>query len=498
MPRKKLTCFAVALCALLALTSCNKWMSLKPPNGLIQEDFWKNKDQLNAAVLGIYASMLDNTTDGSLSLPKLLFLWGELRADMLAPTTGTSSDEIAIMDDNISPSNQVVNWSPVYQTINYCNNVIAFGPNVLKTDKTLSADTLNSYLAEARTIRALMYFYLVRSFGDVPLKLKPTATDRDVVSLAKSPGKVVLAQILKDLTEAEKDAVVTYGNQAEDKGRVTRYTVEAILADVDLWMEDYQGCVTACDKIINSRKFGLIPASSAWFNTVYRTGNSNESIFELEFNAQKLNPFFNMFAGNPEFLAANKVMDEVYTTDPLTGEGDIRGDGASVLANDNTIWKYVGANATDMISSNESYTHWFFYRYADVLLMKAEALAQLGDGAGALSLVRTLRERAHALAATDENPDPSDLNAVSLFVLDEAARETMFEGKRWYAVLRYAQRNNYANLDYLQNMAAGVVPPDLIKITKAKLKDPNSHYFPIPQVEIETNPNIIQNPFYQQ
>jgi hypothetical protein len=264
-------------------------------------------------------------------------------------------------------------------------------------------------------------------------------------------------------------------------------------------MEDYQGCVTACDKIINSRKFGLIPASSAWFNTVYRTGNSNESIFELQFNAQKLNPFYSMFAeSGREFLAANKVMDEVYTTDPLPGFADIRGDGASVRANDNTIWKYVGNNATDLVSANESYTHWFFYRYADVLLMKAEALAQLGDGAGALALVKTLRDRAHALPATDENPDPSDINAVSLFVLDEAARETMFEGKRWYDVLRYAQRNNYANLEYLQDMAASVVPPDLIKITKAKLKDPNSHYFPIPQVEIETNPNIIQNPFYQQ
>jgi hypothetical protein len=280
---------------------------------------------------------------------------------------------------------------------------------------------------------------------------------------------------------------------------VTRYTVDAILADVDLWMEDYQGCITACDKIINSRKFGLIPAGSAWFNTVYRTGNSNESIFELEFNKQKLNPFYGMFgASSREFIAANKVMDEVYTTDPFALQPDIRGDGASVRANDNTIWKYVGSNATDMIAENESYTHWFLYRYPDVLLMKAEALAQTGDGSDALALVKIIRDRAHALPATDENPDPTDANAVSLFILDERAREFMFEGKRWYSVLRYVKRNNYANLDYLLNMAASVVPPDLIKITRAKLKDPNSHYFPVPQVEIETNKNITQNPFYQQ
>lgn len=499
MRKIRITYIAIALATLLSSVSCNNWLSLQPPNGLIREDFWKTKEQLDAAVTGVYASMLDNSGNGSLPLPELLFLWGELRADMLASTTATSSDELAIMNETISPGNEIVNWSSLYKTINYCNNIIAFGPDVLTTDKTLSKDTLNSYIAEAKAIRALMYFYLVRSFGDVPLKLKPTASDEDVVSLPKSPKDTVLNQILRDLNYAEKYARTSYGSRAENKGRITLYAVNAIQADVDLWMENYKGCVTACNKIINSKKFGLIPAGSAWFSILYRKGNCNESIFELEFSPQKLNPFYDMFTGGgKEFTAANKVMDEMYSTDLITGLSDIRGDGASVRANDNTIWKYVGNNSTDLISASESYTHWFIYRYADILLMKAEALAQLGEGSEALALVYTIRNRAHALAATDENPDPTDIRAVSKFILNERARELMFEGKRWYDVLRYVKRNNYENLDYLLSLVASVVPPKLINITKAKLKDPNSHYFPIPQVEIETNKNIVQNPFYQQ
>src|SRR5699024_4485933 len=128
-------------------------------------------------------------------------------------------------------------------------------------------------------------------------------------------------------------------------------------------------------------------------------------------------------------------------------------------ADDNIIWKYIGNNSSSLVSSSESDTHWFIYRYAGVLLMKAEALAQLDEGAEALALVNKIRTRAHALSATDDNPDPNDMKSVSLFILKERARELMFEGKRWYDVLRYVKRDNYAHLSYLLDLVASVVPP---------------------------------------
>ncbi|WP_225974313.1 RagB/SusD family nutrient uptake outer membrane protein [Arachidicoccus ginsenosidivorans] len=101
----------------------------------------------------------------------------------------------------------------------------------------------------------------MRSFGEVPLKLDPTSNDDQIVQMAKSSQADVLQQIVKDLKDAEPLTLTTYGNQASDKGRITRYTVDAIEADVYLWMENYPDAVTACDKIINAKNLALLPAA---------------------------------------------------------------------------------------------------------------------------------------------------------------------------------------------------------------------------------------------
>jgi len=483
---------------LLACPSCKKHLDLKPSDGILREDYWKTKEQVRAAVIGCYGSLLSSPGGGG-SLSELFFLWGELRADMLAPSLGTSPEEYEVMNVNTVPTNSITNWQPVYSTINYCNTVIKFAPLAMETDKTLTQEALDGYVAEAKTLRALLYFYLVRSFGDVPLKLTPTSTDDEIVPIAKSPQQDVLNQILTDLNDAEAKIALTYGNTASDKGRITRYAVNALQADVYLWMDNYAAALTACDKVIGSRRFGLVAGGSAWFSNLFRVGNSNESIFEFQFDAQKPNTFFDLFAINKkEFIAANRVMDQVYSTFDPNGFKDIRGDGAAVRATDNLIWKYIGNNDADMITSSAySYTHWFVYRYADILLMKAEALTWLRRGPEALDLITQVRTRANALAATNNNPDTNNPDEMARFVLDERAREFMYEGKRWYDVLRYVKRNNYAQISYLQDMVADIVPANSVHTVQTKILDHNSHYFPIYFYELQTNKRLIQNPFYK-
>ena len=163
--------YTICFFSLMFHVSCTKRLDQKPSDGIIREDYWKTKEQVRAAVIGCYGSMLGDPAGGTVALPELLFLWGELRADMLAPSLGTSASQYEIMNVNTTSSNNIVNWRPVYRTINFCNTVIDFAPGVLTNDKTLTQEALNAYLAEARTIRALLYFYLARSFGDVTLKL---------------------------------------------------------------------------------------------------------------------------------------------------------------------------------------------------------------------------------------------------------------------------------------------------------------------------------------
>jgi starch-binding outer membrane protein, SusD/RagB family len=485
---------------LMPALSCKKWLDLQPQDGLTGAEFWKTKEQVKAAVSGVYASLLGSSTN-SRSAAETFFLWGELRADMIAGTLATTNEQVDVINVNILPTNSISNWRGIYETINYCNTIIQLAPAVLNEDATFTQAALDKAIAEAKAIRALMYFYLVRTFDKVPLKLTATVSDKDIVSIPKSTQDVVLAQVLKDLNEAEPFAVVDYGDRASNKGRITKATINAIQADVYLWQEKYTECVDACNKIINTNSYGLIGSNdpNLWYQTLYTNGNSNESIFELQFDNQKLNPFYTMFLTSQKKFSANPiVMDRIYTVDFLDPlKFDIRADGASVRATDQVIWKYMGLSNNTSRAQEESYAHWIMYRYADILLMKAEAQNQLGNGQEALNIVnQQIRPRARALIATYANPAPNDKVAIADYILDERAREFAFEGKRWFDLLRNARRNNYQRLDLLLEVVTITVPPNRQQSALAKFNDKNCHYLPIFSYELSTNKALLQNPFY--
>jgi hypothetical protein len=302
---KKIIYRTVLILTLVLSSSCNKFLTLYPQNGTTRQAFWQNKEELQTAVIGIYASLLQGIpppgvkAGGDVEIAMSLFLWGEVRADNVTFGPAINADELNLLNQNILSTNFYTQWTSFYRTINYCNTVLQYAPGVLAADPTLTQDKLNGYLAEALTVRALLYFDLVKTFGDVPLKLTPTASDSDLAQLAKTPQATILTQILADLKTAEGTAVLTYGDKASDKGRITKYTVEALEADIYLYQYDYANCITACDKIINSGQFGLVAGDSNFFNTLYANGNSNESIFEFQFDPSTVqnNPFYGMFGG---------------------------------------------------------------------------------------------------------------------------------------------------------------------------------------------------------
>jgi hypothetical protein len=509
---KKHLIIAVMLLSAFNFSSCKKWLELTPEDGLIEQEYWQTKEQLKAAVMGAYASLLNE------SATKYMFMWGELRGDMV--TTGfdigdnedvsnlnsNRREQLFILRTELDSRNSIVNWEAFYNTINYCNDIIVNGDKVLATDQTISTQQVQEYLAEAYALRGLMYFYLVRSFGEVPLKIEPTNKDTDIKPMAKSSQTVIINQIIEDLKYAEANAPVTYGNLKEDRGRITTYTASTILADVYLWNEDYDNSIMACDKVINSGKYQLFPTGSSqlmWYNSVFRDGNSIEGIFEINFDAQKRNPFWNMFgSGGREFRAKDWVVEgDLYGVDFLDQDNnDIRGNGTSFSEATGAITKFT-AGRTDATSIS----NWFVYRYADVLLMKAEALAWQKEGDAtngqlALDIVNNLRLNRNALTSTGsgivEIPDPSETLAISDFILEERAREFAFEGKRWYDILRHSKRNNYQNIQLLLSIASSNAIPSKQQTVINKYRDYRSHYFPIYFTELQTNKLLIQNPFY--
>ncbi|WP_281637064.1 RagB/SusD family nutrient uptake outer membrane protein [Flavobacterium marginilacus] len=485
---------------LVSTISCDSYLDLKPQDGIIRAEFWQTKEDIQAAVAGIYSSLLQSPPGVSdLPISQYLFVYGDLRGDMVAPGSFASDDQRGIMNSNITPSNGLTNWDAFYRTINYCNTVIDLAPAVLQKDPTLTQGQLNNFLSEALAVRAYLYFTLARTFRDVPLKLTATLTDQDNFQIAASPQAEIFAQVIKDLKLAESYAVEDYGTNLYNKGRITVYAINAMQADVYLWTDNFQEALVAANKVVDSKKFSLYQSTSygTWYNTVFANGNSVESIFEFQYTTANLGPFYSIFLQRPQFMISGTVAEKVFGVDfDDLSKRDIRGENCSIIASTNQIWKFVG-NSEGFKALQDSDTHWFLYRYGDVLLLKAEALAELNQGAEALAIVDDIRLKRRAISQTAQSPGASSKNGVIDYILAERSRELAFEGKRWFDMLRVARRNNYARKDILINAAVENAPADQQQSIIAKLQDPNSHYLPVNIGELYTNKALVQNPFYK-
>jgi hypothetical protein len=484
----------------VSASSCDNYLDLRPQDGIVRDEFWKTKEDIQAAVIGIYSSMLNSPPGVSdLSMTQYLFMHGELRGGMVVEGINVTDDERDIINTNVLPSNELTDWGVFYRTINYCNTVIDLAPAVKNEDPTLTQTQLNHFLSEALAIRAYLYFTLARTYKNVPLKLKATLSDSDNFQIPTSTQSEVFDQVIKDLKLAEEYAVEDYGNNASNKGRITLYSINAMLADVYLWKEDYANALVAANKVVDSQKFKLIQASAnTWFNTVFARGNSTESVFELQYTTSNLGPFYSIFYQRPQFKGNALLMEDVFGIDfDNPTNKDIRGDRASLIGATGEIYKFTGLNNDDIKALQDSDTHWFVYRYADVLLMKAEALTRLGQGQEALDIIADIRLKRKALTITAQVVAPGDTNALIDYILAERSRELAFEGKRWYDILRVARANNYERKQLLIDLAIANAPADKQQSIVAKLKDPNSHYLPINTYELFTNKALVQNPFYK-
>lgn len=274
-----------------------------------------------------------------------------------------------------------------------------------------------------------------------------------------------------------------------------------MLADVYLWREEPDKALAVCDEIISSGRYGLLEGDNNWFYNIYGLGNSAESIFELQYDDNKTNPFFSiMHQSNGRQLGASPfVYEDLFMLDENVDPDsvDIRGDNASYKSSrNNIVWKYMGWDNYTGRESYESYANYIFYRYSEILMFKAEALALLDRGSEALPLIYQVRKRAMASDVSDEKPTAGDKAAILNFIVSERAREFAFEGKRWYDVLRIARHDDYAYLDILINMVKYAALPEKQQSVISKHRDKNYHYFPIYQYELQVNPNLEQNEFF--
>jgi hypothetical protein len=179
------------------------------------------------------------------------------------------------------------------------------------------------------------------------------------------------------------------------------------------------------------------------------------------------------------------------------------GAGWYVHAASHVLWKYVGTEGTPSTvtgaaqsgyrnGNQESDANWIVYRYPDILLMKAEALAQQSEFEQALQLVNQVRNRARVEPAADI----SSKNALEDIILEERAKELCGEGKRWFDLIRLGRRNNFERKDRFIEILADNKSYEEAEVIRSKYSNPDSWYLPIHQDEIDQNNQLVQNPYY--
>ena len=497
---------------LLALSipgACSDWLQLEPESELTREEFWQSGEDVQAVVSGTYKELA--------GCVERLFKWGELRGDLIVPGQNISPDDKRIIDGFIYPENELNRWNQLYRTINFANTILKFSPVVVERDQTFSENESKALEAEALYLRSLCYFYLVRIFRDVPLVLEASENDAQDYYPAINSEQEVFLQIIDDLNIAVQNLPTSYSKIEYDKGRATKSAAYALMADVYLYFEKYQACIDACNEVINSNLYGLIDGED-WFMNFF-PGNSNESIFEIQFDKDlnQTNRLYQMMApsmggaypdGNDEFRVSPYLVIEFekYASDRRAGNRTylaFSGGGWYVFETTYILWKYVGTEGTPStatganasgyrMGNKESDAHWIIHRYPDILLMKAEALVQKGEFGQAVELINLIRTR----ALLEPIAEITNKNSLEDIILEEREKEFCGEGKRWFDLVRMGRRNNYERMDRFIEILSDNKSYEEAEIVRSKYSNPDSWFLPIHQDEIDQNNNLVQNPYY--
>jgi len=488
--------------------SCDDFLEQYPMDGLVLEEYWQNKEDLYSVLDGAYAAFSE--------LDSRLFLNGEMRGDMLVAGANVSNYQKGvielIMESNILASNAFCDWADFYKVINYCNYIIKYAPIIKERDNTFSEYYMQAAIAEATALRSLIYFYLVRIYKDVPYVT--WATESDAVDLfpAKTDGDTILYSIIDDLVTSSMIEKIPdyYGSIDETKGRFTRYAAYALIADIALWQYDYDLAIEYIEKIEESPDYFLV-SNNDWYN-LFAQGNLYESLFELQMSTSGSNPnrLFGLTVNTTlQYFKASEYAEDLFlgTSSGSQNESLEKTRKEGTLLKDDfggyKVYKYIGTKSSG--KSNVGYlrsddygdANFIIYRYADIMLMKAEALTQkaVPEYEEALELINTIRVRANVLPIDLDDFSSSQKEAEE-YILEERALELAYEGKRWFDLLRYARRNDYANKDEFISLILENVSPSQRLIMASRLKNVEGWYLPIYQDEIDNNPNLTQNPYY--
>ncbi|HEX2534265.1 MAG TPA: RagB/SusD family nutrient uptake outer membrane protein [Chitinophagaceae bacterium] len=483
---------AFLLLASASLSSCKKFLEENPRSSVTVANYYQTEGDAISAVNSIYA-YLNSTSTGSTAGVYHSTFW---------VTAGLASDELlnnqlaAPQFDQLAtfthtPQNSALEeiWAMHYKTITIANIAISRIPGI-----SMNAALKSRLIGEAKFLRGLMYFNLVRMFGEIPLV---TGEDAPLAPATAAP-EAVYDQVIADLSDAAAVLPLSY-TAGNGRGRATQGAANAILAKVYLTLEDWTNAAATAKKVIDSNQYALWEDFAQVFKLSNRAGK--EAIFSVGFGDA---------GGAIIFWEAGQFQVRLLPPQ-LSEEGVVNAQGWQIPTQDlynayeaedrrravTFVTEVNGPNGTTTIrpyiqkywdrvaepKGNESSNDFPVIRYADVLLMYAEANNELGNADIAHQYINMVRKRARFNGTTHVNavPDYVGLSKEEMraAILEERRLEFAAEGQRWFDLARTGQLE-----EQVPAAKPGVTPT-------AK------HYlFPIPQREVDLNPNLEQNDGY--
>ena len=224
----------------MSMTSCGDFLDIYPLTMVYEDNYWNEKNDVDQIVTGCYTRMQDD------DFVRRLFIWGESRSDNTRkgfhPKFSATSAEGYILSENILSTNAYTDWSSFYSVIDRCNLVIQKAPEVAEKDPNYLPSDVQATIAEVTALRALCYFYLVRTFKDVPYYTEAITNDEQELNLPATDGDVIVRNLINDLLAVWPNALKVWPKQSGKDisyGRITQNAIFAMLADMYLWIDDY-------------------------------------------------------------------------------------------------------------------------------------------------------------------------------------------------------------------------------------------------------------------
>jgi hypothetical protein len=495
----------ILLVFLLSFTSCDDFLTIVPETQLSSATFFKTENDFVQAVNGAYAPLR-----GYYNGPA--WLLGELHSDntfymrnvlfgAVENAENLADFSVPISNGTTPNSNVLGAWRGLYLIISRANQVLAPIDAV-----EFNQDSKNNIKGQALFLRAFSYFHLVRYFGKIPLHLNPVP-GREGSALPLSEEAAVFDQIIKDLTAA---IPLLPTKSVQLPGRVTQGAARTLLGDVFIYRKRWSDAEQVLAPVISSGQYSLMPSYGMAFPKNSTNKNNAESVFEIQFREGPdglQGSFLYQHLPYPLTVAEVRSLFNTGNPQPLDGQGnniptpdiiaayetgDLRRD-ASIMTitvsgrpGNNKLTPIIRKFQDTHAQHNNHGVNWPVYRYAEVLLLQAEALNEQGKSGEAAALLNQVRTRAGLAASTAAGQGP-----MREAIFKERRVELAFENKRWFDIMRtgriqeiivpYGQRIVANPLAYYFPPIPGAVPRNNVFTNLEK-------FYPYPAAESEISP----------